>query len=62
MRMSTQDNCRVEISFPPRDTVRLDDTTIQRSHDQGRQLQQEIAKSSAGMFAPTPSESARTVR
>ena len=62
VRRTQRQNEVTGISFPPRGPVRLDEETLHRAHEEGRQFQSEIAKRSAAMFVPSSSEAAKKVR
>jgi len=50
------------ISFPPSETVHIDDETLKRLYDEGLKFRREVEKSSARMFAISSSDSSLKMR
>lgn len=53
---------RSGITFPPTETVRIDDETLRRLHEEGLRFRREVERSSVRMFAVSSSESSLKMR
>lgn len=50
------------ISFPPTETVRIDDETVQRLSTEGMEIRRAIERSAARMFVVSSSDSSTRMR
>lgn len=60
--MANQIRKENEITFPPTETIRIDDATVQRLLAEGMEFRRAIEKSAARMFAMSSSESSLKMR
>jgi len=62
MRNQAQNNSSTGITFPPTGTVRIDEATLQRLRQEGREIRRSIERSAASMFTISPSNSSSRMR
>ena len=60
--MKTQKNTSQQISFPPTETVRIDDATVKRLLAEGMEFRRSIERSADRMFAVSSSQSSIKMR
>lgn len=60
--MKSQKNTSQQISFPPAETVRIDDATVKRLLSEGMEIRRSIEQSAARMFAVSSSQSSIKMR
>lgn len=62
MRNQARHNVSTGITFPPTSTVRIDEPTLQRLRQEGLEIRRSIERSTASMFAISPSTSSTKMR
>lgn len=60
--MKTDKSTNQQITFPPKASVRLDDSTLQRLRQEGLEIRRAIEKSAARMFSVSSPDSSTKMR